>query len=303
MKSLIKALLHSIPYIRNMRIQLEQYQTMYPPGHYYSPIVDAKELAALRTTVFSRKPRPIKAIHLCRHTQFQLLQAFALGYYDTVPFPTTKQPDFRYYFENDLFSYGDAIILHSMLRHFRPRRIIEAGSGFSSAVMLDTSELFLDNSLALTCIDPNPERLHSLLRPQDRGNPTVLETKLQSVPLETFDTLAANDIFFVDSTHVAKTGSDVNYIFFEILPRLKSGVLIHFHDIFYPFEYPEEWVLGWKGFGWNESYMLRNFMMYNECFEILFFNSFMHQHYTSWISKNMPRYNYNPGGSIWLRRK
>ncbi|MFD1144005.1 class I SAM-dependent methyltransferase [Larkinella insperata] len=303
MKTLIKALLHSIPYIRNMRLQLERYQTMYPPGHYYSPIVDARELAPIRTIIFSRKSRPIEGIDLGRHAQFQLLQAFAWHYYDSVPFPADQQSDFRYYFENDLFSYGDAIILHSMLRHFRPRRIIEAGSGFSSAVMLDTSELFLDNALTLTCIDPNPERLHSLLRREDKKNLTVLETKLQVVPLETFDTLAENDIFFVDSTHVAKTGSDVNYIFFEILPRLKSGVLIHFHDIFYPFEYPEEWVLGWKGFGWNESYMLRNFMMYNACFEIVFFNSFMHQHYGTWISENMPLCTYNPGGSIWLRKK
>ncbi|GAB3920794.1 class I SAM-dependent methyltransferase [Larkinella terrae] len=302
MKTLAKYLLDHIPYIRNLRQQLEQYQTMYPPGHFYSPIVNTEELQSFRATLFSRKPDQLKGIELRKYAQFRLLQQFA-DYYKTIPFPARKDSSFRYYFENDLYSYGDAIVLHSMLRHFQPKRIIEAGSGFSSAAMLDTNEYFFDNSLQFTFIDPNPERLYSLLRDEDSSSATVLASRLQSVPLQEFEKLEKNDIFFVDSTHVSKTGSDVNYIFFEILPRLKSGVLIHFHDIFYPFEYPEEWVLGWKGFGWNESYMLRNFMMYNRDFEILFFNSFMHQNYPSWLAKNMPRFLHNPGGSIWLRKK
>ncbi|WP_229311521.1 class I SAM-dependent methyltransferase [Larkinella rosea] len=302
MKAFAKLLLNHIPYIRNMRLQLEQYHTMYPPGHFYSPIVNIEELKPLRTTLFSTKPDQLKGIDLREGFQFRLLQLFA-DYYDTIPFPDRQNASFRYYFENDLYSYGDAIVLHSMFRHFRPQRIIEVGSGFSSAAMLDTNERFFDSLLQFTFIDPNPERLYGLLRNEDRASATVLASRLQSVPLQGFEKLEKNDVFFVDSTHVSKTGSDVNYIFFEILPRLQSGVLIHFHDIFYPFEYPEEWVLGWKGFGWNESYMLRNFLMYNHDFEILFFNSFMQQNYSAWFSKHMPRFLNNPGGSIWLRKK
>ncbi|MGV3557526.1 class I SAM-dependent methyltransferase, partial [Larkinella arboricola] len=209
----------------------------------------------------------------------------------------------RYYYHNDVFSFGDAIMLHTMMRHFQPKQIIEVGSGFSSAVMLDTRELVGDEALKLTFIDPKPERFFTLLRPDDWQKVRVLEFGVQSIPVYLFETLQSNDILFIDSTHVAKTGSDVNYIFFDILPNLNSGVIIHFHDIFYPFEYPEEWVLGWKGFGWNESYMLRNFLMYNHDFEILLFNSFLHQQYPGWFAEHMPLFLNNPGGSLWLRKK
>ncbi|MFD1143552.1 class I SAM-dependent methyltransferase [Larkinella insperata] len=302
MKALAKALLHYIPYIRRMSKQLDQYQTMFPPGHFYSPIVNAEELTPLRKTLFSRRPRPLKGIDLRKRFQYRLLQEFA-KFYSTIPFPTHPHPAYRYYYHNDQFSYGDAIVLHAMMRHLRPKQIIEVGSGFGSAVMLDTGALFLDNALKLTIIDPKPERLYSLLRREDYQYARILEFGVQTIPVYLFETLQPNDILFIDSTHVAKAGSDVNYLFFEILPNLKSGVVIHFHDIFYPFEYPEEWVLGWKGFGWNESYMLRNFMMYNHEFEILFFNSFLHQQYQDWFAEKMPLFLTNPGGSIWLRKK
>ncbi|RAJ93069.1 methyltransferase family protein [Larkinella arboricola] len=302
MKTLAKALLDYIPYIRNMRLQLEQYQTMFPPGHFYSPIVNVEELTPLRTTLFSKPIKPIKGIDLRKRFQYRLLQELAL-FYPTIPFPTHPQPSCRYYYHNDVFSFGDAIMLHTMMRHFQPKQIIEVGSGFSSAVMLDTREIVGDEALKLTFIDPKPERLLTLLRPDDWQKVRVLEFGVQSIPVYLFETLQSNDILFIDSTHVAKTGSDVNYIFFDILPNLNSGVIIHFHDIFYPFEYPEEWVLGWKGFGWNESYMLRNFLMYNHDFEILLFNSFLHQQYPGWFAQNMPLFLNNPGGSLWLRKK
>ena len=114
-----------------------------------------------------------------------------------------------------------------------------------------------------------------------------------------FDELAENDILFIDSTHVSKTGSDVNYILFEILPRLKPGVFIHFHDVFYPFEYPREWVFG--GFNWNENYLLHAFLMYNETFEIKIFADYLHVHHKE-IFKEMPLCYKNTGGNLWLQK-
>ena len=110
-----------------------------------------------------------------------------------------------------------------------------------------------------------------------------------------------NDILFIDSTHVSKLGSDVNRIFFEILPTLQPGVLIHFHDIFWPFEYPSDWVK--KGFAWNEAYILRAFLEFNDSFEIIFFASFLHTHHHAWFQENMPLWLKNSGGNIWLRRR
>src|SRR5690606_30211210 len=107
-------------------------------------------------------------------------------------------------------------------------RLIEVGSGYSTAVTLDTNELFLENSIHVTCIDPHPELLLSLLKPGDRERITVIGTKVQDVDAAMFDSLSAGDVLFLDSTHVSKVDSDVNFLLFDVLPRLKPGVWIHF---------------------------------------------------------------------------
>lgn len=119
--------------------------------------------------------------------------------------------------------------------------------------------------------------------------------------LSLFDTLGENDMLFIDSTHVAKINSDVCVVFFEILPRLKSGVLVHFHDIFYPFSYPDSWLLNRNA--WNESYMLRAFLEFNNAFEIVFFNTCLHHLYRARFEESLPLSRKNHGGSIWIRRK
>ncbi len=128
-----------------------------------------------------------------------------------------------------------------MLRILSPKKFIEVGSGFTSAVTLDTNEFYLDNKIELTFIKPNANLLKSILKKTDNIN--LIEKGLQDVPLDVFEQLESGDVLFIDSTHVSKIGSDVNYLFFEILPRLKKGVYIHLHDIFYPFEYPKQWIL------------------------------------------------------------
>jgi hypothetical protein len=165
--------------------------------------------------------------------------------------------------------------------------------------MLDTNELFFKNQIDLTFIDPNPERLYSLMKESDKKKTKVIEKDVQLIPLNIFKKLQSGDILFIDSTHVSKTGSDVNYILFEILPILTSGVLIHFHDIFYPFEYPKEWVF--NGFNWNEDYILRAFLMYNEKFEIKLFSDYLHKHHKD-IFKEMPLCYNNTGGNLWLEK-
>ncbi|PON13546.1 hypothetical protein C2W62_33810 [Candidatus Entotheonella serta] len=151
-----------------------------------------------------------------------------------------------------------------MLRRQHPRRVIEIGSGFSSSVMLDVNDLFLDNSVQFTFIEPYPERLFEQFRDDDQQRHTVIEKPLQDVLLSLFRELSAGDILFIDSSHVVKIGSDVAYILFHILPALQSGVLIHFHDILWPFEYPEDWIF--EGRAWNEAYVLRSFLQFNHMF-------------------------------------
>ena len=268
----------------------------FPPGHYYSAIPSVEDREAFLAQHAPRQE--IRGIPLNAERQFDLLKEFR-DYYEESPFQDTKSDDLRYYFINPSYSYTDALTLYSMLRKFRPRRIIEIGSGYSSSVMLDTAERFLDDTINFTFIEPYPELLHSLIKEGDKKHP-ILPVKLQDVDSEIFKALDADDILFVDSTHVSKLGSDVNRIIFEILPTLKPGVLIHFHDIFWPFEYPSDWVK--KGFAWNEAYILRAFLEFNDSFEIIFFASFLHTYHHNWIQEHMPLWLKNSGGNIWLRR-
>ena len=269
----------------------------FPAGHYYSAIPSLEDREAFLAQPPSKQE--FLGINLNAEKQFELLRQFK-DYYEEYPFQDTKSGNLRYYYINPSYSYTDALTLYSMLRKFKPRRIIEIGSGYSSCAMLDTAELFLEDKIDFTFIEPYPDLLHSLIKERDKKH-TILPVRLQDVDKDIFKSLEVNDILFIDSTHVSKLGSDVNRIIFEILPTLQPGVLIHFHDIFWPFEYPSDWVK--KGFAWNEAYILRAFLEFNDTFEILFFASFLHTHHHAWFQENMPLWLKNSGGNIWMRRQ
>lgn len=192
-------------------------------------------------------------------------------------------------------------MLYAILRHFRPRRVIEAGSGFSSALMLDTDERFLESGTRFLFIEPNAARLRTLLKPEDASRVEVIERGVQELPISALADLAPNDILFIDSSHVSKVGSDVNYLMFEVLPRLQPGVIVHFHDIYWPFEYPAEWIL--EGRSWNEGYLLHAFLQYNEAFDILLFNNYLGHRHRELMREVMPKFMVNDGGSLWLQRQ
>jgi predicted O-methyltransferase YrrM len=270
-----------------------------PPGHFYSPLPSLAEIEQDAERIFGPFPRTIPGIEMHESEQLALLARFA-GYYPEIPFPEEKTAGLRFYYENPSYSYSDAIFLHCMIRHLRPRRLVEVGSGFSTCAMLDTSERFLDSSLQLTCIEPYPELLLSLIGEDDRGRIRLIPQRLQDAGLDEFQRLEANDVLFIDSTHVSKTGSDVNRIFSAILPVLATGVHVHFHDIFYPFEYPREWLQ--MGRAWNEVYALRAFLQYNDRFRIVLMNTFLEHFHEPLFREKMPLCMKNPGGSIWIRK-
>ncbi len=293
-------------YIQGIKRRLNQLKNLrivnldFAPGHYYSPIVNTKEIGSRANEAFTI-PTEIKGIVLNKDAQMATLNKM-VGYYNENTFSETKTDGKRYYFQNNYYSYSDALFLYNIIRHNKPKRIIEVGSGFSSAVMLDTNDEFFNGEIKHTFVEPHPQRLYSLLNENDKKNTTIHVKNIQTIGLETFDQLQENDILFIDSTHVSKADSDVNRIVFDILPRLNKGVLIHFHDIFYPFEYPKEWVLGWKGFGWNETYLLKSFLLHNPDFKIELFNTYLELFEEKWFAENMPKCLKNKGGSIWIRK-
>ena len=302
MKQKFKDLLNKLPYIRTLRNEIHQYKTykdLTSPGRYTSPFLSKEEILKKEHQIFSVKKKEIDGINLNEKEQLELLEEIKI-YFNELPFKSDKNDTSKYYYNNGFYEYSDAIFLYSIIRHFKPNKIIEIGSGFSSAVMLDTNERFLKNKIQCNFIDPHPERLLSLLNENDKKNHKIINSSVQELNIDFFKQLKENDILFVDSSHVSKTGSDVNYIFFDILPNLNSGTLIHFHDIFYPFEYPKKWVL--EGRAFNENYILRAFLQYNSKFKILLFNTFLEYYHEDWFNKNMPLCLKSKGGSIWLRK-
>ncbi len=305
---MIKTLVKKLPIIQKLIVERDKLHSelsalkrkMYVrPGHFYSPIPSIDELREQEDKLFNNIPEDIPGVNLRKKEQLDLVKNFET-YYEEMPFQSQKTDNRRYFFENPAYSYSDAIFLYCMIRHAKPNKIIEVGSGYSSCVSLDTNELFFDNEISTTFIEPYPKLFLSLINEEDNKRIKLMPNVLQDISLEEFSALEENDILFIDSTHVSKTGSDVNYIFSKILPALSKGVYIHFHDIFYPFEYPKKWV--YENRAWNEIYMLRAFLEYNDTFEIVLFNTFLEYFYTDYFEEHMPLCLKNPGGSIWLRK-
>ena len=177
--------------------------------------------------------------------------------------------------------------------------MIELGCGYSSACSLDARDKYLGGAGRFTFIDPYPELLDSLVRPSDRATVDIHRHRTQDVDLSVLAELTHGDILFIDSTHVAKTGSDVNRIFSTILPSLPAGVVIHLHDVFAGFEYPAAWVYEHRG--WNEQYVLRAFLQYNQAFEILLWPDLLRVLDRERVRRGLPEC-INGGGSFWLRK-
>ena len=161
----------------------------------------------------------------------------------------------------------------------------------------------------LTVIDPFPQQLRDLLREAPPDTVAVIEKPVQRVGLESFAGLGENDILFIDSSHVMKFGSDVGYLLLEVLPSLRPGVLVHFHDIFANFDYPELWLR--EGRAWNEGYALKAFLLHNRGFRIVLFNDYLAQNHWDALEKRLPLCTKQPQGSpfrnagvsLWLVRQ
>lgn len=273
-----------------------------PPGHFYSPVVDPQDASVQKwlSESHGRFDIAVADVPIDTAAMLSLLERLA-AFYPQAPFPDVRQPEVRYFFSNDAFSYTDAIVLYGFLRHFAPARVVEIGSGFSSALMMDVNDRFFGGRIALQFFDPYPGVVRSLLREHDPYENSINQARLQDIPDDVFARLEANDILFIDSSHVVKCRSDVADYAFRILPLLKPGVLVHIHDIFYPFEYPPAWI-AIENRSWNEAYIVRALLQNRSAWDILMFNDLMFNKYADRASALMPITLKNTGGSLWLRK-
>lgn len=268
---------------------------IFPNGHFYSPIVSIEDVKSNENKIW--KNHDLISVDLNEQEQLSLVAEFG-KYYNEMP--DWNSNNYRYKITNGNFNLGDTIILYSMIRHFNPKRIIEIGCGNSSMVILDVKDIFLQD-MEYFIIDPYPASFYKFKKDEDKDNYILLDKPVQDIDIDFFHQLSTNDILFIDSSHVSKCGSDLNYLLFEVLPSLNSGVIIHFHDIFMNFEYPKSWIYG--GVNWNESYLLKAFFMYNNSFKILHFSDFLNNKHKSYCKNNLPYFTENSGGSLWILKK
>lgn len=269
------------------------YLTFYPPGHFYSPVPDVGEVERQGSRIFADVEN-LPGIEL-RETQQLSLFSRLCELARHAPLPHEAGGYFK---ENTNYGVGDALVLQSMLRLLRPSRYVEVGSGWTTALAVDTNESFLGGGMRITAIDPSCEVLRSTLVPPTSVE--IVEQPVQDVGLEVFSELAEDDVLFVDCSHVVKVGSDAHYIVTRILPQLSRGVHVHIHDMFWPFEYLRHWVL--EGRAWNEAYLVHAFLLFNETFEIELFNHWLAARHSDVIERELPAMLENPGGALWLRR-
>jgi Methyltransferase domain len=271
------------------------------PVHFYEPVPDTR---TLKPSLW-QSARELVGIDLRGAEQLRLLERFAERFrheYERFPVEPAGGPH-EYYENNGQFQSTDGEILHCMIRAHRPRHVIEIGSGFSSRI---TAQALLLNvqegghAGELICIEPFPSES---LRAGFPGLTRLITEPVQDVPLAFFELLEADDVLFIDSSHVVKIGSDTTVEILDILPRLKPGVLVHIHDIYVPFEYPPSWVLDEHRF-WNEQYLVEAFLSFNDRFRILYAGSWLHlfhaQKLTEFSALYQPARRWST--SLWIQR-
>lgn len=271
------------------------------PNHFYYPVPDTRTLK----DELWQKNTELVGININEKFQIDLLSQFSIRFkkeYDEFPVERTPIP-YQYYLKNPSFNPVDGKIYYSMIRNFKPKKIVEVGAGFSTFL---AAQAILKNKeengteCKLYAIEPFP---NDTLKAGFPGLTKLISKKVQDVPLSFFLNLDADDILFIDSSHVITIGSDVTYEFLEIIPRLNKGVIIHFHDIFLPAEFLKEEVLKEHHF-WNEQYLLQTFLTFNDCFEILWAGYYMYLNYPDEIKNIL---SIDKGGkkipkSFWIRR-
>lgn len=271
-------------------------------NHFYEPIPDTRTLK----DELWLKHSDMVGVEMNEEGQVNLLSQFSSKFKDEYEnFPRFKiSIPYQYYVNNGTFESVDGEILYCMIRHFKPKKIFEIGSGNSTylaaqAVLRNKEED--GKECELIAFEPYP---NDVLRAGFPGLSKLIPTKIEDVALSKFDELKKNDILFIDSSHVLKIGSDVQYEYLEMLPRLNKGVIVHLHDIFLPAEYPKEWVLRLHIF-WTEQYLLQAFLAFNNAFEVLWGGSYMHLKHLDKLEAAFASHKGEERwpGSFWMRKK
>jgi hypothetical protein len=276
------------------------------PVSYYSPIPDIEDL--IRRNLWDKKSE-MPGIDFRIGEQLSLLEDLGEKFGKECVWPLEKTRDDRqFHVDNSSFSFGCAASTRSFIRNYKPKRIFEVGSGMSSrviseAVMMNRSETGIPAEYVI--VDPYPgEVIRNGLRGLDR----LVESRVELLPPSFFDSLTEGDILFIDSSHTVKIGSDCNYLYLEIIPSIRPGVILHIHDIALPYEYPRTYATSetFRQF-WTEQYILQAFLSHNRNFEVMLAMYYIMNEHLDVFGKSYPGYDREKhklsSGSFWIRRK
>jgi predicted O-methyltransferase YrrM len=252
------------------------------PIHYYEPLPDFRSI----TTEQINRRRSYPSIDFRWNDQLALVSELAKH--------RDELANIEFDFNNDYFSGFDAAVYYSLIRLLVPERVIEIGGGHSTRIA--STALAANGKGKLTCIEPYPERLNGT-----DSKIELIQKSVEEIDLDFFSCLEANDILFIDSSHTVKFGSDVCYEFLEILPRLANGVWVHVHDIFFPHDYPAEWLID-RRLALNEQYLLEAFMSFNRDFKVALSNHWLSIDHMSVVTALWPALKKGSGASFWFHR-
>lgn len=248
-------------------------------NHYYEP-----EFATAYLRDQLSKPRYLPAIDLRTQDQLELVSRFTYGA-ELNAFPREKPGELRYYYNNPNFVAGDSESLYNVIRYFKPSRIVEIGSGFSTLMAVEARKKNKSENPSYSCE-------HTCIEPfeipwLEQLDCKIVRKMVQDIDLSFFSSLQPNDILFIDSSHMIRPSGDVLKEYLEILPLVKPGVIVHIHDIFTPRNYPKEWVVDEVKF-WNEQYLLEAFLSFNNRFKVLLAMNYLRHTYPDKIASAFP---------------
>lgn len=275
------------------------------PVHFYSPVPDINALE--KRKIWALKGA-LPGINFRTKNQLILLKKLGEKYGQECQWPFDPPTNTaKFFLDNNGFSYGCAAVLYSMIRSHKPKRLIEIGSGHSSKVISQAIQANAKEGqkARYTIIDPYPG---DYVKGKAIKYHKLIKQEVETTDPKIFAELGSNDILFIDSSHIVKIGNDVNYLYLNILPRLRPGVIVHIHDISLPYEYAKIYTMSEENRQlWTEQYLLQALLVNNQDLEILLGLHFIMKDHLKDFQKAFPYYDptlhKSTSGSFWIRRK
>jgi len=276
------------------RRKLQEHGVSVTPSNFYSTIPSIKEVEESYEYSSGQVPYPSEQLFSDRRLLEELIALTTFSTEFSPPREGEENSCTNFFWNNSQFSYSDAMSYYSFIRRYKPARVVEIGSGFSSLVAIEALQKNQEGELF--CIEPYPRPF--LLQREDIR---LMQKKAQDVSVEELNELLRDgDILFIDSTHTVKTGSDCLHIYLRLLPMVKHNIIVHVHDIFLPFGMPKSWILEHQLF-WTEQYLLLALLTDNHKCKVLFGSAYHMARNATALGKFMHDRNSPGGSSFWFK--